>query len=246
MASTGKITSVAGTALAGILALGPAAHAQLGVRVDPAPITQSLNVLNSQVTRSVNRMSTQVSRGLGQMNTSVNRSLNRLNSYSYRPPVQVRTPRTRPGGLSNRAMTPRSSYYAPQGIQPSAAMPAARSQQVRLSKDQIKSLQAYQERVSVTQAAYGILPPAVLAGLSEDQLGLQNAAQRVALDGEVGEIIDWTYEGVTGSVTVESEHTLGALRCREFTQTISKDGATAEAKGTLCERGMGQWARSMF
>jgi surface antigen len=229
-----------------VVAVAPPADAQLGVRVNPAPITNSLNVLNSQVSRSVNQLSTQVSRGLGQVNTSVNRGLNRLNSFSYQPPLQVRTPRYRPGGLGNRAVTPRSSYYAPQTLQAPAAAPIAQSQQVRLSEDQINSLRTYQQSMAATQAAYGILPPEILTTLTDDQLGLQNAAQRVALDGEIGEIIDWTYEGVSGSVTVKSEHTFGTMRCRDFTQTISRGGETVEAQGTLCERGAGQWARSTF
>ncbi len=231
------------------LAAGSTAHAQLGLRVNPAPVNQGLNILNSQVSRSVNQLNTQVSRGLNQVNRSVNRGINRLNSYSYRPPVQVRTPRTRPGGLSNRAVTPRSSYYAPQSLQPQISQPqtsAVTRQDLKLSDEQIESLRAYQDNLAATRTAYGILPQSALTGLSQDHIGLQNAAQRVALDGQIGEVIDWTYEGVSGSVTVKSEHTIGTMRCRDFVQTISRDGATTEATGTLCQRGFGQWARSLF
>ena len=243
---------IAVMALASALAvsvLGPSAQAQVGLRVNPAPINQGLNVLNSQVSRSVNQLSTQVTRGMNQVNRSVNRGINQLNSYSYRPPVQVRTPRSRPGGLGTRAVAPRSSFYAPQTLQPQLSEPgsaAATRQDLKLSKEQIESLRAHQAELASRQTAYGILPAAALAGLTEDHIGLQNAAQRVALDGQIGEVIDWTYEGVSGSVTVKGEHTIGTMRCRDFVQSISRDGETKEASGTLCQRGMGQWARSLF
>jgi len=235
--------------LAMVTAIPVPAEAQLGVRVNPAPINRGLNVLNSQVSRSVNQLNTQVSRSLNQVNRSVNRGVNRLNSYAYQPPVQVRTPRYRPGGLGNRAVTPRSSYYSPRALTPQLSQPQASSatrQDVRLSKEQIESLRAYQEDAASSLTAFGILPASALAGLSKDHIGLQNAAQHVALDGQIGEIIDWTFEGVSGSVTVKSEHKIGTMRCRDFIQTISQQGQTTEATGTLCQRGMGQWARSLY
>lgn len=108
---------------AGILvaAVSSDAAAQLGLRVNPAPLTgavnQSLNVLNNQAARGLNQLSTSVSRGIGQVNNSVNRGLNTINSYGYRPP-QVRYPsyRTsyRPPSIANRTSTAaRSSYYSP-------------------------------------------------------------------------------------------------------------------------------------
>ena len=119
-----RLVNVVGLGLA-IFWLTSEATAQLGVRVNSAPLTgalnQSLNVVNNQVSRGLTQMSTSVSRGLGQVNTSVNRGLNAINSRTYYPPMQVRYPsyRTsyRPTSIANRTSSAaRSSYYAPNSM----------------------------------------------------------------------------------------------------------------------------------
>lgn len=238
---------------AGILDAG-VASAQLGIKLDPsplvapitAPVNRSLNVMNSQVSRGLTRMTNQVNRGLGQANRSVNRSLNSLNSYSYRSPVQPRYPSTysyKPSSLANQAPSSRLSTYSPPTQQPN---PTSKRAKRRLTKEQRVALQEHQQNLAVSQAALGILPPEVLTQLSADQIGLQTAAQTAALEAEIGEIIEWTYEGVYGSARALSESTMGTLRCREFEQTIVRDGETKAAVGSACERGTGQWARSIF
>lgn len=232
----------------------PDVQAQIGFKVNPAPlvapitapINRSLNVMNSQVSRGLTRMTTSVNRGLGQVNTSVNRGLNRLNSYGYRYPNQPRYPSSysyRPTSIANRAPSSRLSTYTPGTLQQPTA--PQRVQQ-RLSKKQIAALQEHQKEMASTQAALGILPPEVLTQLSPDQIGLQTAAQTAALDAQIGEIIEWKYEGVYGSAQALSETTMGTMRCREFEQTILMDGETKTATGSACERGVGQWARSIF
>lgn len=226
------------------------AKAQIGFKVDPAPITapinRSLNVMNAQVSRGLTRMTTQVNRGLGQVNTSVNRSLNRLNSYGYRYPNQPRYPRAysyRPSSIANRAPSSRLSTTSPQTLQqPSTSHRSKR----RMTRQQRAALQERQEQLAVTQAALGILPPDVLTQLSADHIGLQTAAQTAAFDASIGEIIEWTYDGVSGSAQALSETTLGTMRCRDFEQTITIAGETTSATGSACERGIGQWARSIF
>lgn len=234
--------------------LTPEADAQIGFKVNPAPlvapitapVNRSLNVMNSQVSRGLTRMTNSVNRGLGQVNRSVNRGLNRVNSYGYRYPNQPRYPSNysyRPTSIANRAPSSRLSTYTPQTLQqPSTPQTVER----RLSKDQIAALQERQRELASTQAALGILPPDVLTKLSTDQIGLLSAAQNAALDAQIGEIIEWTYEGVYGSAQALSETTMGTMRCREFEQTIKINGETKSATGSACERGMGQWARSIF
>lgn len=226
------------------------AQAQLGLNVNPAPLVaplnRSLNVMNSQVSRGLTRVTRQVNRGLGQATTSVNRGLNRLNSYGYRYPVQPRYPSTyysRPSSIANRAPSSRLSTYAPQTLQQT---PRAQQFDQSLTKKQLAALQEQQKQLAVTQAALGILPPNILSQLSVDQIGLQTAAQTAALDAEIGEIIEWTYEGISGSAQALAETTLGTMRCRDFKQTISMNGETLTATGSACERGIGQWARSSF
>ncbi len=232
--------------------LGTEAEAQVGVRVNPAPLTgainQSLNAVNNQVSRGLTQMSTSVNRGIGQINTSVNRGLNAMNSYVYQPPVQMRYPsyRTsyRPTSLANRASTAaRSSYYTPQTLnQPTARQ----TQRMRLSEEQIAILREHQAKAAKTQAGLGILSADSLARLNDTQTGLQNAAQNAAFDAQIGEIIEWTYEGVSGSARAVSESRFGTMYCREFKQTLTMDGNTEIATATACRRGNGQWARSAY
>ncbi|MBT6962017.1 MAG: hypothetical protein HOA00_12805 [Rhodospirillaceae bacterium] len=246
-----------GLAVAMMLLLGVSsepAQAQLGLRVNPAPlvapitapINRSLNVLNNQVSRGLTQFNNQATRGLNQVNRSVNRSLNTVNRTAYGPRGAVRYPNTntyQPRSLANRSTAARSSYTSPQTLQ---RQQLPQTPPARLSKEQIKAMQAYQESRATTEAALGILPPAVLAQLSKDQIGLQNAAQAAATDAQIGEIIEWTYEGGYGSVQALSEHMLGTLRCRDFEQVITLNGVSKTATGSACARGNGQWARANY
>ena len=230
------------------------AHAQLGLRVNPAPliapitapVNRSLNVFNNQVSRGLTQFNNQATRGLNQINRSANRGLNTLNRSSYGPRGAVRYPNTntyQPRSLANRSTAPRSSYSSPQSLQ---RQQLPQSPPKRPSKEQIKAMQAYQESRATTEAALGILPPTVLAQLSKDQIGLQNAAQAAATDAQIGEIIEWTYEGGYGSVQALSEDTFGTLRCREFEQVITLNGISETATGSACARANGQWARANY
>lgn len=110
----------------------------------------------------------------------------------------------------------------------------------------MKAMQEQQKALAKSQAALGILPPAVLFQLSENQVGLQSAAQAAALDAEIGEIIEWTYEDGYGSVQALSEDAFGTLRCRTFEQVITLNGVSQSATGSACARGNGQWARANY
>lgn len=232
----------------GLTASVSPAFAQIGFRANPAPITaplrRSLNVLNNQVSRGVSQLNRGVNKSVNQMNRSVNRGINRMNSASYPPRNTVRYPSTTTYQTQRMATTstiPQNSYTSPQS--PQRQTTPQRPQQ-KFSKDQIKAMQEQQKAIAKSQAALGILPPAVLFQLSENQVGLQNAAQAAALDAEIGEIIEWTYEDGYGSVQALSEDTFGTLRCRDFEQVITLDGVSQSATGSACARGNGQWARA--
>lgn len=250
-----SVGSVFGLAVANLISIevmtAQPAHAQVGLRVNPAPITaplnRSLTALNRQVSRSVTQFSSQATRSVGQINRSVNRSLNTMNRYTSGPRVQYPSGSTYPpSSLAHRSTTPRSSYSAPQSIQPTLPPATPQMGSVDLSEAQLDALRESQEATANSQAAFGILPPALLAQLSTDQIGLQNAAQNVALEAEIGEIIEWTYGGVYGAVQVMSEHTLGTMLCREFKQTMTLNDITETATGNACARGNGQWARANY
>lgn len=108
------------------------------------------------------------------------------------------------------------------------------------------ALRDHQASLAKTQAGMGILPPESLARLNDMQTGLQNAAQVAALDAQIGEIIEWTYEEAAGSAQAVSEHNFGTMHCREFKQTLTLDGAMQTATASACQRGNGQWARSTY
>ncbi len=139
------------------------AAAQLGVRINPAPLTgavnQSLNVVNNQVSRGLTQMSTSVSRGLGQVNTSVNRGLNAINSQVYYPPIQVRYPsyRTsyRPTSLANLGVIAGAVVVLYAEFHDTAA-DSQRSKPVRLSDEQMAALRQHQAALAKSQAGLGI------------------------------------------------------------------------------------------
>ena len=70
--------------------------------------------------------------------------------------------------------------------------------------------------------------------------------QVAALDAQIGEIIEWTYEDISGSAQAVSEHTFGTIHCRDFVQTLTIEGATETSTASACQRGNGQWSRSVY
>lgn len=246
------LLALAGLSVSAIAFSSSETHAQFGVRVDPTPLTgsvnQSLNTVNNSVARGLNQLSRSVNRGLGQVNTSVNRGLNAVNGYGYRYPAQVRYPSYstsyRPPSLANRASTAaRSSYYSPQSL---TSPQTPQTGRLRLTDEQRAALQQHQAVVAQTQAGLGILPADSLMRLTEKQAGLQNAAQAAAFDAQIGEIIEWNYEGAAGSAQAVSESRFGTMQCRDFVQTLTIGDATQTAQATACRRGNGQWARAVY
>lgn len=148
---TGLCLSMVAVSFIGITA--PPAEAQLGLRVNPAPlvapitapVNRSLNILNNQVSRGLTNFNNSATRGLNQVNRSVNCSLNTVNRYSYGPRRVVRYPTTNAyprRSIANHSTSTRSPYTSPQSLQ---RRQLPQSQPTRLSKEQIKALQAYQE-----------------------------------------------------------------------------------------------------
>ncbi len=90
-----------------------------------------------------------------------------------------------------------------------------------------------------------ILPPSVLAQLTEDQAGLQRAAQSEAFNAPVGEEIYWEIDGRTGSAVAESENSIGGFVCRTFLQTlVLEDENLTEGEATMCRNHSGVWTAS--
>ena len=108
------------------------------------------------------------------------------------------------------------------------------------------ALRQHQAALAKSQAGLGILPADSLARLSDKQAGLQNAAQTAAFNAQIGEIIEWTYEGASGSAQAVSESRFGTMHCRTFEQSLTIDGKTQTASASACQRGTGQWALSVY
>jgi surface antigen len=88
-----------------------------------------------------------------------------------------------------------------------------------------------------------MLSDEVLAKLTEDQRGLQKAAQKVALTAPVGETIFWDNEGRSGTVLVKDEHKMGESVCRSFEQSVTIDGVDEKGHGIACkDTDSGRWA----
>jgi hypothetical protein len=89
-----------------------------------------------------------------------------------------------------------------------------------------------------------VLPQHVLKRLTEDQAGLQHAAQNVATTAAVGETIFWKQDGREGTATTESENVMGSFTCRTFSQTIALEDYFDTASLTACRNPGGAWITS--
>ncbi|MBY0508962.1 MAG: hypothetical protein K2P94_02310, partial [Rhodospirillaceae bacterium] len=94
------------------------------------------------------------------------------------------------------------------------------------------------------ETVFDVLPKDVLGRLTEDQAGLQKAAQNVAMKAPVGETIFWHVDGREGTVTTETESVMGGFNCRTFVQTIALEDYFDKASLTACRNASGAWMTS--
>lgn len=88
---------------------------------------------------------------------------------------------------------------------------------------------------------FDILPVAVLAQLTEDQAGLQRAAQQEAFAAPVGETIYWEDGGRTGTAMARDETPMGGFLCRTFVQTVVIDAVERRGDALACRSPDGIW-----
>ena len=206
---------------------------QKSTEVALLPVTTTANSLSRDarlMSRAFEYSATRVGRGLEVGAASLNNSARSLSYSAERtaaairqstaPPIQVYT-----GGTTryDAADQPRIAATKPEtaSASPPQAIRAAPPSQV------------------------DILPPSVLTQLTEDQLGLQRAAQTAAFDAPVGEEIYWEIDGRTGSAVAESENPIGGFVCRTFIQTlVLEDDNVTEGETTMCRNYDGVWAAS--
>jgi hypothetical protein len=112
------------------------------------------------------------------------------------------------------------------------AMPTTSYQAPSLTKAQKDAIEKARK---APQPELPVLPKETLDSLSVDQRGLQDAAQREALNGPLGETLFWDNEGRSGTAVAEAEHMFGDARCRAFIETVTIDGKTIEGRATACK-----------
>jgi surface antigen len=93
---------------------------------------------------------------------------------------------------------------------------------------------AFAKAKTLGQEDLKILPEETLTKLTEDERGMQNAAQIAALTAPVGETIFWTNADRTGSAVAEEETKFGEATCRKFEQSVTIDGSPKKASAIAC------------
>lgn len=183
------------------------------------------------MTRTFEYGAARVGRGLEVGSASLNRSARTLSYGMQRattPPVQIHT-NTAAQRTPNR--TPHASNTQAAGaLRPDARNPAQESTS---------------QATAIPTPEVDILPGTVLAELTEDQAGLQRAAQAEAFNAPVGEEIYWVVDGRTGTAMAENESAMGNFTCRTFVQTLTlEDDTFVEGDTMMCRTEGGAWSAS--
>jgi surface antigen len=141
-----------------------------------------------------------------------------------------------------------SSYSAPSYSSPSSSSSSSAStsssssssSSTGLTNDQIAAIQKAQKS---PQQDLPVLPKETMKALTEDQRGLQIAAQHAALKDPVGETLSWDDEGRSGTAVAEDERHLGdSMLCRSWVETVTIDGKKTTGHATACRDGeKGHW-----
>lgn len=210
---------------------------QKSTQVAMLPVTTAASSLSRDarlMSRSFEYGATRVGRGLEVGAASLGRSAQSL-GYSVERAAATAQQATRPPLQFN---TGRSTQPTIINQRPSAA----RAQSASTSAHNAARAQQNAATTVVPPPQIDILPPTVLAQLTEDQAGLQRAAQSEAFSAPVGEEIYWEVEGRTGSAVAESENAMGSFVCRTFIQTLTleKDNTT-ESEAVMCRNDNGVW-----
>jgi len=150
-------------------------------------------------------------------------------------------------GITTRNVNSMANYYAPRRVTTPrtsykpAPTPSYKSvKQPKMTKEQ---KDAIEKSKTMKQPDIDVLPEETLSKLTEDQLGLQHAAQQEAFTAPIGEEIFWDLEGRSGTVVAEHENTLGETLCRSFAHTVTIDEEKREKKAVACkDQSTGRWA----
>lgn len=208
------------------------AMVQNATQVAMLPVTTAANSLSRDarlMTRTFEYGAARVGRGLEVGAASVSRSARSLSYSAERAAATVR-----------QATTPRFQIQTNRSARPSAS-----SQTITAPEQSASAVAAAARPVVTPPPQVDLLPASVLAQLTEDQAGLQRAAQSEAFNAPVGEEIYWEDEGRTGSAAAESESKMGSFVCRTFIQILTlEDDNTTEGEAVMCRNDSGAWTGS--
>ena len=203
-----------------------------GVAMLPARvIANSLSRDARLMSRTFEEAANRVGRGLEVGAASLNRSAQTLSYGAERTAASIK-----------QAITPPVQIHAGSAAQRTAGY---QRDETRARPSGAGAAPAPAQAINVPPPQVDILPTSVLSELTEDQAGLQRAAQSEAFSAPVGEEIYWEIDGRTGTAMTKSEDTMGSFVCRSFVQTLTlEDGSTVEGEAVMCRNDSGVWTAS--
>jgi surface antigen len=208
------------------------AMVQNATQVAMLPVTTAANSLSRDarlMSRTFEYGAARVGRGLEVGAASLGRSAQNLGYSAERAASAV-----------TQATTPPIQFQTSR-----LARPSARYQANAAPEQPASNVAAAAPPVVIPPPQVDILPATVLSQLTEDQMGLQRAAQSEAFNAPVGEEIYWEVDGRTGSAAAESENKMGSFVCRTFIQTLTlEDGSISEGDAVMCRNDSGAWTGS--
>ena len=182
------------------------------------------------MSRAFEESATRVGCGMEVGAASLNRSARALSHSVERaatPPIQVHT-----SGRATPSRTPAARTASRSRPPQSASYTAANSPRA-----------PQPEPAEIEPPVVDILPTSTLEQLTEDQAGLQRAAQSEAFSAPVGEEIYWEVEGRTGTAMALSEDQMGSFVCRTFVQTLTfEDETMSEGETVMCRNESSVWS----
>jgi surface antigen len=90
----------------------------------------------------------------------------------------------------------------------------------------------------------GLIGGSVGAGLSEDEKARALEAEYRALEySQAGQAVGWKgdEQSVYGEARAASPYRVGSQDCRQYTQTVYRNGQSKVARGTACRNADGSW-----
>ncbi len=90
----------------------------------------------------------------------------------------------------------------------------------------------------------GLIGGSIGSGLSGDEKDRALEAEYRALEySQAGQPVAWKGDSasVYGQAAAAQAYRVGSQDCRQFTQTVTRDGQSRTARGTACRNGDGSW-----